>query len=102
MKTLDKTICLDITREEFKQDLKTVQEKIDAMIDSNKYISWKDILTSLTDYELWVVITKLTWSYRPFKDSKENAEYHLKDRSRAIELFSTEDKEEFSGLIPIK
>ena len=53
-----------------------------------------DYLNSLSNKELFIFIAGKTYKYgRSFKDSLENAESHLKNRKKAIELFSKKGKD---------
>ena len=56
------------------------------------YPQAKDLLNSLTDNELMVVIAVLTRNFgRTWDNAIANAEYHLEDRERAIKLFSRKE-----------
>ena len=53
------------------------------------YPQAKDLLNSLTDNELMMVIALDTYNFgRSWKNSLANAQFHLQDRERAIRLFS--------------
>ena len=98
METLDNVICLDLTKKEFNQYLDFfLKNKYEPLY--NKNLSLKQIWMECSQYELWLMITKLTMHYRPFQASKDNAAHHVINTSieQLVYLFcSARNKEDLT------
>ena len=71
------------------------QLRKDALISSN--ISGREYLNKLSNHKLFIYIAGKTYEYgRSFKDSIENAGIHLKNKKRAIKIYSSKSEDLFN------